>query len=57
MIAEWRKGCSNAGPMNDTVYGKKAGSTEPEQCRECTRALIDAIEAKLREDQPAGGEE
>lgn len=37
MIAEWRRGCSN------TI------GAEPEQCEECTRALIEAIAAKLGE--------
>lgn len=36
MIAEWRKGCSCA----------SAG--KPEECPECTRALIDAIEKKAK---------
>lgn len=35
MIAEWRKGCSNA------------PTDKPELCPECTRALIEALEAKL----------
>lgn len=35
MITEWRKGCSCA----------HAG--KPEECHECTRALIDALERKL----------
>jgi hypothetical protein len=38
MIAEWRRGCS-CGP-------KEA----PEQCEECTRSLVDALERKLRAD-------
>lgn len=37
MIAEWRKGCSCA----------PAG--KPEECAECTRALIDALERGLSE--------
>lgn len=37
MIAEWRRGCGN------TI------GAEPEQCEECTRALIEAIAAKLEE--------
>lgn len=35
MIQEWRRGCSCADPQH------------PEQCQECTRALIDAMERKL----------
>lgn len=35
MIAEWRKGCSCSS------HGK------PEECAECTKALIDAIEARV----------
>lgn len=38
MIAEWRKGCSCAS------HGR------PEECQECTRGLIDAIEGRLRAD-------
>lgn len=36
MIKEWRKGCS-CGPHN------------PANCPDCTAALIDAIERKLRD--------
>jgi hypothetical protein len=36
MIAEWRKGCSCA------TLGK------PEECQECTRGLIDALERNLQ---------
>jgi len=35
MIAEWRKGCSNATPEH------------PETCHECTVALIEALERAL----------
>lgn len=35
LIAEWRKGCSNA------------PADQPELCPECTRRLIDALEARL----------
>ena len=38
-IAEWRKGCSDYGP------------DAPENCRDCTVGLIDAVEAKLRRAQ------
>lgn len=34
MIAEWRRGCSDAAPDS------------PELCAQCTRGLIDAIERK-----------
>jgi hypothetical protein len=40
MIAEWHKGCTCATP------GK------PEECQECTRALIDALERRLKD--PSG---
>ena len=36
MIAEWRRGCSCAPPER------------AEECHECTRALIDALEGKLQ---------
>lgn len=47
MIEEWKKGCSCAGAMFDKITGKPAGTTPPEECHECTRALIDAIEKSL----------
>lgn len=40
MIAEWRKGCSCA------------SKERPEECTECTRGLVDALEAKLRAATP-----
>lgn len=39
LIAEWRKGCSDAPPEH------------PEDCRACTAALIDAIESELKQDE------
>lgn len=48
MITEWRKGCSNAGPVYDRMFGNPIGSTSPDQCQECTAALINAIETKLK---------
>lgn len=42
MIAEWRKGCSIAGP----ACGQ---DDSPAECRECTEALIEALENKLKE--------
>lgn len=41
MIQEWRKGCSCSSPEH------------PEECRECTRALLDDLEPALREQQAA----
>lgn len=35
MIAEWRKGCSNT------------TAEHPEECHECTRALIDNIDRHM----------
>lgn len=35
MIEEWKRGCS------DTEHGR------PEDCPECTRGLIDALERRL----------
>lgn len=40
MIAEWRKGCSIAGP----ACGQ---DDSPAECHECTEALIDAISSRL----------
>lgn len=52
MIEEWHKGCSCAGPAYDAMMGNKPGTTPPEECHTCTRALIDALERKLREVTP-----
>jgi len=41
-IKEWKRGCSNA-------YKDR-----PETCPECTRALIDAIEKDLKEQEVIG---
>lgn len=40
IIAEWRKGCSNATPNN------------PEECPTCTLAMIDIIEQRLKQESP-----
>lgn len=53
MIREWQKGCSCAGPSHDLMRGLPEGSTGPEACPGCTRALIDAIEKSLSSEQPA----
>lgn len=52
MIVEWRKGCTCAGPYYDRMLGKPPGTTQPEECHECTRALIESIEQSLRERKP-----
>lgn len=44
MIAEWRNGCSNAGPMHDQMMQLPAGTSHPGECCTCTLALISAIE-------------
>lgn len=46
MIAEWRKGCTVAGPMRDSYYAGMP-PTSPCECIDCTEGLIDAIERKL----------
>lgn len=38
MIAEWRKGCAIAGPLRNT---------DPVECPECTKALIDNLEKSI----------
>ena len=43
-IAEWKKGCSCAGPVYDKIVHNSPGTTRPEECPECTKALIDHIE-------------
>ena len=50
MIAEWRKGCSNAGPMHSKCF-PDGEPIKTGYCVECTEALIDALEAKIREQQ------
>lgn len=46
MIAEWRKGCSNT--MEFSASGEYLGQClNPENCSDCTRALIDALEHAL----------
>jgi PP-loop superfamily ATP-utilizing enzyme len=44
MIAEWRKGCSNSMEADGVQW------RHPERCPHCTRALIDALEARLTVD-------
>jgi hypothetical protein len=51
MIAEWRKGCTCAGPDHDRAFGLPEGTTSATECADCTEALIDAIEAKARRDE------
>ena len=43
MIEQWRKGCSNT---QNYTHGRTV-CEHPENCPDCTRALVDAIEAKL----------
>lgn len=65
MIAEWRKGCTNAGPVWVRCYPDagpdEADRKSPAACAECTEALIGALEKVLREPnegmQKAGAEE
>lgn len=49
MIEEWRKGCSCAGPSHDEMMGLPPESSQPEECLDCTRALVDALERSLRQ--------
>jgi hypothetical protein len=52
MIAEWRKGCSNAGPEWERCYPDRKPSEDrrsPAACIECTAALIETLEKVLRE--------
>lgn len=51
MIAEWRKGCSIAGPASHGI-GIAGSEGSPEDCPECTSGLIQALEALLREPSP-----
>lgn len=49
MIAEWRRGCSCAGPEYEQMFKKPEGSSSPCECTDCTEGLINALEAKLKE--------
>lgn len=53
MIAEWRKGCSCAGPEYDRIMGKPEGTTSATECADCTEGLIDALEDRLRRGEPS----
>lgn len=50
MIAEWRKGRTNAGPMYDKMFPKDV-PTSPCECIDCTEGLINAIEEKCRKEE------
>ncbi len=47
MIAEWRKGCTVAGPLFNTII-EKDGKTSPAGCIECTEGLISALVPALQ---------
>lgn len=49
MIAEWRKGCSCAGPEYERCFRKPPGSSSPAECSPCTEGLADALEKVLPE--------
>lgn len=49
MIAEWRKGCSCAGPEWERMFKKPEGSSSPAECSSCTEGLADALEKVLPE--------
>lgn len=51
MIAEWRKGCSCAGPFYDRMLGQPEGTTSPTECSDCTRSLINAIETYCKNNE------
>lgn len=52
MIAEWRKGCTVAGPMHSHCFPD--GDPLPAgYCVECTEGLIDALESRLRRGEPS----
>lgn len=46
MIAEWRRGCTNAGPRA-APYVDDDDRKSPAACVECTEGLIDALEPAL----------
>lgn len=52
MIAEWRKGCSVAGPAYDAMFKKPEGTSAPEACHDCTVGLINAMEKYLQLMEP-----
>lgn len=47
MIAEWRKGCSCAGPAHDAMFHPK-NPTSATECEPCTVGLIDAMEQRIK---------
>lgn len=51
MIAEWKKGCTCAGPMYDKMFNRPEGTTSPWECQTCTEGLISAIEEYLKKEQ------
>lgn len=51
MIEEWKRGCTCAGPMYDSILGKPEGTTPAWECKECTEGLIQAIENYLKKEQ------
>jgi len=48
MIEEWSRGCSCAGPTFDQLKGHPIGTSHTAECRECTIALIKAIESRAK---------
>lgn len=56
MIKEWRRGCSCAGPVYDKMMQQPEGTTGPEECPECTKALIEAIERTFKTPDPKNEE-
>lgn len=48
MIAEWRKGCTVAGPMHHKCF-PDGEPLSAGYCVECTEGLIEALERVLRE--------
>lgn len=48
MIAEWRRGCSCAGPEYEQMFKKPEGSSSPCECTDCTEGLITAIENSIK---------
>jgi hypothetical protein len=48
MIAEWRRGCTNAGPRECPA---PVEPTSPAACVECTDGLIEALQKRLTEER------
>jgi hypothetical protein len=52
VLAEFAKGCTNAGPAYDRMFGKPEGSSSPTECHDCTTHVLGHLEKLLKEMEP-----